>query len=131
MGVQLIHPLEHQFHITMQQAQLLADRARLLAHPCIFENRPHRVERGHASGGGYNPDPCREPFADNLREIGVQFCINRFGWQEHQRAIGSFTLKNVALRNCLDMAAHRCAKGAGGVLGFLCGLCCAQCLIGL
>ena len=69
MGVELVYPIHHQLDIPVQLPQCGANGAGLFTHPCIFEDGPHRVQSGHAGGGGDNPYTRFKAFADQLREI--------------------------------------------------------------
>ena len=73
-----------------------------------MRDRAHGVQRGHAGRGRHDPDPGSESLRAPLRAVGVQLGIDRFGGQEHQRAVGGFALEDVRSEIALI-----CARTAG------------------
>ena len=51
MPVEIFNPRAQPVDIRKQQSQFLADRTCLFPHTGIFQDRTHRVQRGHAGGG--------------------------------------------------------------------------------
>ena len=68
MPVQIVHPFAQTLNILEQQPQFAPDRPRLFAHPRVFQNRPHRVQRGHAGGRRNDPDPCGKSFPHHITD---------------------------------------------------------------
>ena len=115
MPVQIADPVRQALHIFVQKRQFLADGPGLFAHPRVLQDRPHRVQRRHAGRWRDDPDAPGETLAHHIGETGVKFGVDGFGGEEHQRAVGCFSLDDVTLGDVLHMGLNSGAELARGL----------------
>ena len=118
MPIQIPNAGDKPLNIATKHGQFLADRASLLPHPHVFQDCAHRIQCCHAGRRRYDPDACGKSFAHDLGQATVQFGIDGFGWQKHQRAVGCFALDQIAFRNLLDVHFDRLPKHGQSAFAF-------------
>ena len=76
----------------------------------ILEDCAHGIQRRHASRRRNDPDAGGKTIPHDIRKARMQFCVNRFAWQKHDRTICGFTFDDVSFGDVLDVFADRNCK---------------------
>ena len=103
MRCQLLDPFIKPRDILQHRLDLGLDDTGGLMHTRITQDRPHRMQDQHQIVRPGHVDAAATAFLDKLGELQIDFGINRFRRQEHDRAVRRLARDDITLGDVVDM----------------------------